>query len=42
VSINAWIALGLLAGMIAKAVMYGEEPAGIVVTAHAVTGKRLA
>jgi uncharacterized membrane protein YeaQ/YmgE (transglycosylase-associated protein family) len=32
VSIIAWIVLGLLAGMIAKAIMPGGERAGIIVT----------
>ncbi|HUH08019.1 MAG TPA: GlsB/YeaQ/YmgE family stress response membrane protein [Egibacteraceae bacterium] len=30
--ILAWIILGLLAGLIAKAVMPGDDPGGIVVT----------
>jgi uncharacterized membrane protein YeaQ/YmgE (transglycosylase-associated protein family) len=32
VSIIAWIVLGLLAGVIAKAIMPGAEPVGVVLT----------
>ena len=31
--IIAWIVLGLLAGIIAKAIMPGDDPGGIIVTA---------
>jgi uncharacterized membrane protein YeaQ/YmgE (transglycosylase-associated protein family) len=32
VGIIGWIVLGLLAGMIAKAIMPGDDPGGIIVT----------
>ena len=31
-SILAWIVLGLIAGAIAKAIMHGNDPGGIIVT----------
>ena len=31
-SILAWVVLGLIAGAIAKAIMHGNDPGGIIVT----------